>query len=306
MTNWPDFAPRGRITIVGIGLLGGSLAAALRAAVAELEISAVDRSEVIDAGRSAGLIARGARIDALDAALVEFDPDVVVLASPLDAIIEALPRVARYARGRDEAPLVFDLGSVKSTVLDAARACRCPRFVGGHPMAGSERTGIGHADGELFRDAPFVISGAPSARDAALVASLATSIGARPLEMDASSHDHFVALTSHLPHLLAYDLMGLGHTDAGVDINRAPWSLVGGSWRDLTRVAAASPELWEQIFRHNRAALLERLDQQISSLRARREALAADVPVLSNERVSGATLSSLCQRLRASDADDPS
>jgi prephenate dehydrogenase len=164
--------------------------------------------------------------------------------------------------------IVTDVGSTKAEIAAAGDgAFPDGRFVAGHPMAGSERAGVDAAQPKLFLDAVWALTPTattdPAARDH--VRNLAQALGARTVVLDAAQHDSAVAVTSHLPHVLAYALAAL----AGSETRRNPrlYDLAAGSFASGTRVAASSPELWRDIAVTNRAALLESLRAYIDALR---------------------------------------
>ncbi|HVL38895.1 MAG TPA: prephenate dehydrogenase/arogenate dehydrogenase family protein, partial [Fimbriimonadaceae bacterium] len=182
----------------------------------------------------------------------------VFLAVPPDAVVEA------YSQVPASVPVVTDTASVKGTVMSRIGD---DRFVGGHPMAGKESGGLGAAEASLFLGAYWLLCpGGPSAVET--LSSVVRSIGAKPLIMSAEEHDRHVALLSHLPHLLALHLLDLS--------GALPFpEVAAGSWRDLTRVAAADPALWIQILRANAPAVADaaetlgrRLQQDAGRLRA--------------------------------------
>jgi prephenate dehydrogenase len=202
-------------------------------------------------------------------------PDVLVLATGVDDILARIPAVASMLRQLDPAlrPLVLDVGSVKTAVVAAAEDSACPRFIGGHPMAGRERSGLQHACASLFEDRPFVLCPSIGSSRADLLAArrFVRAMGARPLPMSAALHDRCVALVSHVPHLLAVSLMEAGRRLERELGSGLPWKLAAGAWRDATRVAMADPHLWAPIFVHNKAAIVQALDlwlQVVSQLRA--------------------------------------
>jgi prephenate dehydrogenase len=213
--------------------------------------------------------------------------DLLVLATPVPAIVQDIARLP--ARG---GPLTIDVGSVKAPIV--AAAADVERFVGGHPMAGGERGGIAQASASLLEGRPFVLTPAAKTSRAALQQArrVAVELGARPHVLDALTHDHCVALMSHLPHVLALCLMHEGRSLAReLDRDDLPWSLAAGSWRDATRVAASDPALWAEIFAANRSALvpaLERLARELSAaataLRGGSTTVVPDAPALARLR----------------------
>ncbi|MBV9080945.1 MAG: prephenate dehydrogenase/arogenate dehydrogenase family protein, partial [Elusimicrobia bacterium] len=238
-----------RVCVVGVGLIGGSLGMALRRA----------GYRVTGFGRNAARLQRAKRLGAIDdVASTErdaaSDADIVVLCVPVDRIVPAARRLIPFAK---RGAIFTDVGSAKADIARGmARELRGRRdlsFVGGHPLAGSERSGVDSARRDLFRGATCVIT--PTAPNAAVsaVRRMWTAAGARCLEMNPAEHDELLALTSHLPHLLAFSLFSLVSRVAGRD--RRVRQLVAGSFRDMTRVAGSDPDVWSGIFSSNRSAV---------------------------------------------------
>ncbi len=223
-----------RIGILGTGLIGASLGIACRSE--GLTVTAWDP----DPAARAGAVAVGAvdrMCSTVDEALV--DVDLVVLAGPVQAIIDTVARL-------DTPALVTDVAGVKVPVMDAVSPGL--RFVGGHPMAGRETAGPAGASGSLFRGATWVLTpGTASPADTEELAGLVRAIGAVPLVMEAAVHDEAVALVSHLPQLLASALV-----DA-VSARPDALELAAGGFRDLTRVALSDPGWWAEILVANRS-----------------------------------------------------
>ena len=260
-----------RIGILGTGLIGGSLLLALRRLLPDAEIAAGAPSErtraAVRASGAASLVFDPAR-EPPAAALAGCD--LAILAAPPEAVCRDLPAL----RGA-EIGLIVDVASVKGSVMEAARGLG--NFVGGHPMAGTEGVGFGAADPDLFRGAAF-LSCVPSDYTAgaerldALLA-LLRALGMRTFAMDAAEHDRRLALVSHLPHAAAFAL-ALAAARAGDPILA---ELVGGGFRDTTRIAASSPALWTDILRAS-PELPAALDSYVGTLRRLRAALDPSVP----------------------------
>jgi prephenate dehydrogenase len=250
-----------RVAVLGLGLIGGSVA---RRLAPEHDVTGWDADPATrQAAERAGL-----RVTA-DLAGV----DVVIVATPLGAIPEVLSGLST-----GDAPLVTDVGSVKVPVLAAARAAGLAgRYVGGHPMAGVERSGFAAADPELLAGAAWVLTLEDDTDlDAWLtVAGLVTGAGGRVLPTTAAAHDEAQARISGLPHLLASALAVAG--GAGGPLARA---LAAGSFRDGTRVAGSRPEFTAALCDGNRIALARVLDETLAELTRARDALAGDGTVL--------------------------
>lgn len=264
----PSFSLFERIAILGVGLMGGSLGMALRARGLAQTVVGWDRHP------EALLLAqeRGA-IDLAEPDLTRAvrGADCLFLAVPVEIVPGMLERIAPEV-GPDT--LVSDLGSVKTEIVAVGERLFGGRFVGGHPMAGSEQSGVGAARADLFTDAAWAIVTTIETTEADLstraplgrLIALVTALEARPLLLDPDTHDRQVALISHLPHVLAFALRGTVEATMERDL---ALQLAGGSYRDMTRVASADPALWRGIFQANRNALLEALatyEQRIAGL----------------------------------------
>ena len=240
-----------RLAIVGTGLIGASVALAARRREPAPQVTGFDPDP---AAREAAL-ARGAIDEAagsLDAALAE--ADLAVVAAPV-AQLAAQVQAALEASG--EGCTVTDVGSTKGAVCSAARGSA--HFVGGHPVCGSEARGAEHASAELFEGATWFLTPLAETDPARyrLVHGFVSSLGATPVAVDPQAHDRLVALTSHLPHVLANLLVnqaGSGRIDG-----HEPLAAAGGSLRDMTRVAGANPRIWVDIFLDNAGPLRDSL-----------------------------------------------
>jgi prephenate dehydrogenase len=242
--------PFRHMTVVGIGLIGGSLALAAKQAGTVRSVVGVARSA---ASRDTAL-ARGLadRVTADLASGIQ-GADLVVLAVPVHEILRLLPEVARLA---DAGCLVTDVGSVKEPILAAGEAAFPDgRFVAGHPIAGTEQSGPAAARADLFRGANWILVPGRRTRSDALarVTALCASVGTTVIRMDAAWHDEVFATVSHLPHLVAYALM-----DAVLTTERGGERIgfAAGGLRDFTRVAGSDPVMWRDIFLMNREPVL--------------------------------------------------
>lgn len=241
----------GTVAIVGVGLLGGSLGMALRAR----KLAA----RVVGIGRDVEKLNRAVSLGAIDAATTDWesgiaDADLVVLCTSVGHIIETVGAAVRQTK---PGAVVTDVGSVKGAIV--AAAANAPFFVGGHPMAGSEQTGVEAATETLFQDATWAMTPTPATDPQALqtVESLARAVGARPLTLAPDAHDAIVAVTSHLPHALSAALMRRAQASQNALPQTA--TMTAGSFADMTRIAASSPALWRDICLANRPALLSTL-----------------------------------------------
>jgi prephenate dehydrogenase len=249
-------ARRPTVAIAGLGLIGGSLAKALtRAGYRVLGVDAPGRAR---AARRAGAIA--ASLPSVAAAARE--ADVLVLAAPPAANLRLLREAARAASG---ALVITDVSSVKRPIAAAARRLGLARFVGGHPMAGRERSGFAASSADLFRGAPWIL--APSAAVAQrLVARLARDVGARPVVVPEAAHDRAMAYLSHLPQVVAWALASAARADR---VAGRLLRLAGPGFRDMTRLAASPRSLWREILAQNADEVARARKDLLRALRAR-------------------------------------
>lgn len=242
------------LAIVGVGLLGGSVAKAARA-------GALARA-IVGIGRDRGRLDAGVREGALDRATTDLEAgvsgaDFVLLATPVLTIETLLERVWRAA---GEGATLTDVGSTKGTIVGRAERLAAGRplaFVGSHPMAGSEKSGYGVARADLFQGATVLVTPTDRTEPRALkaVTGFWEALGARVGTLDPEAHDAAVAAISHLPHAVAYALV-----DAVARGAPEALELAARGFKDTTRIAASDPDMWADIFVANRAALVKSLD----------------------------------------------
>ncbi len=201
---------------------------------------------------------------------VGLDPDaeVTFVATPVLTLVDQVKRALAETKG-----LVTDVGSVKGAVCAAIDD---PRFVGGHPMAGSELEGLDGADPAMFEGAVWVLTPSPSTADAtfSVVAAVVAELGADVVALPAERHDQVVAVISHVPHLTAATLMGVA-SDRGEE-HAALLRLAAGGFRDMTRIASGQPGIWLDICAENRDAILAALDGLIAGLETMRRVVDTD------------------------------
>lgn len=260
-----------RVTILGTGLIGGSFGLALRKYTTAICVSGWDRSEVVRDAQSRGAIDK---FSSGDVAPALQDADLVYIALPIGATIDLLPEVARYAPAH---ALVTDACSTRVRIAEAAEevfpAGQGPLFLGGHPMAGKELSGIAHADADLFRGNTYALIGSPQAQEDSRVSAfvkILEKIGARPLWLGAPQHDYAVGLASHLPQLAAVALAGFLYDR--LDENGLPITLAGPGLRDSLRLAGSSYATWRDIVLTNQevlSAALDLLARRLDDLRER-------------------------------------
>lgn len=256
--------PDTRIAVIGLGLMGGSVARALH--VRGVRVLGYDRDGTqLDAALREGVVH-----EPLDSSFADLaSAEVVVLALPVDATITLLPRLASLV---GKARLVMDLASTKATIVAEAEAAGLgPRFVGAHPLTGSHRSGWGASRASLFEDARVFLCPTPSTEVATLqlAESFWRELRAGVELLDPTEHDDQMAWRSHLPHLLSCAL-SVTLREAGVRR-----SSLGPGGRDMTRLAGGAPSMWGPIVNDNAGAIADALDACEQQLRLFREALVA-------------------------------
>ena len=259
-----------RANIAGLGLIGGSIARALTER--GWQVSGDDQlADRVDRALAMGLIQRTG---------LDPEAEITFVATPVLTLVPQVQRALAVTKG-----LVTDVGSVKSNL---AAAIKDPRFVGGHPMAGSELEGLDGADGSMFEGAVWVLT--PSAHTAdttfSEVASIVADLGADVVALPADRHDQVVAVISHVPHLTAATLMGLASDRA--EEHAALLRLAAGGFRNMTRIASGHPAIWLDICAENRPAILSALDGLIDGLAAMRKVVDTDDRVELQRRLAKA------------------
>ncbi|MEW6448110.1 MAG: prephenate dehydrogenase [Bacillota bacterium] len=240
-----------RVAIIGVGLIGGSLGMALK----RLRLA----EEVLGIGRDAEKLRLAVEVGAVDRVTTDLTSvagaTLVVVATPVSAVIPVVKEAAGHFR---PGTVVTDVGSVKAAIVKTLHPVARTHgfhFVGGHPMAGSERAGVKSADPYLFENAYYILTPAPDTERGSLetVGKMAAAVGARVIELSPEEHDLYVAAVSHLPHCVAAALVS---TIGALPEREAVLPLAAGGFRDTTRVAAGDPEVWRDIVIANREAIL--------------------------------------------------
>jgi len=263
-----------RVTILGTGLIGGSFGLALHKYATDICVAGWDRSEIAREAQSRAAIDKSFSGDLAPALQ---DADLIYVALPIAATIDLLPEIARDAPTH---ALVTDSCSTKVRITQAAEenfpADKGPLFLGGHPMAGKELSGIAHADADLFRGNTYALIGASPAQEDPRVSAfvkILEKIAARPLWLGAPQHDYAVGLASHLPQLAAVALAGFLYDR--LDENGLPITLAGPGLRDSLRLAGSSYATWRDIVLTNQEVLSAALDLFARRLDDLRERLAS-------------------------------
>lgn len=247
------------LVIVGLGLIGGSLARTLRASGFS--------QRFIGYGHREPSLQRGVELGVIDEFTLDLDEaleraDILVICTPTLTAVRMLEQILPRLSGRGGGPVVTDVASVKGCLRDAAIAVTGtmpPQLVLAHPIAGSEHSGVDASSADLFVNHRVILTPVAGNDQAAveLVRSMWVSAGADVVDMTVEQHDAVLAATSHLPHLLAYTLVdALSSSDASDDIFRC----AAGGFRDFTRIASSDPVMWRDIAIANKSALLESID----------------------------------------------
>lgn len=251
-----------RLAVIGVGLIGGSLARALRAAG--------EVGEVVGCGRSEQTLRRAQELGVID----RYDTDPAAAVAGADMVVLGVPmgavrRVLQALRGRLEPEAVLtDVGSTKASVVRDAEAVfgEVPEsLVPGHPIAGTERSGVEASFPELFRRRRVILTPLAHTRAGAVarVRAMWAATGADVVEMDVAHHDEILAATSHLPHMLAFGLVDtLSRWEGAGEI----FEFAAGGFRDFTRIASSDPVMWRDICIANRVALLDALQRYRADL----------------------------------------
>ena len=248
-----------KLAVIGVGLIGGSFALALKQAKAVSQVVGVGRNKAnLDIARERGIIDSVAA----DPASAARDADLVLIAAP----VAQFPAI--FGALKESKALITDGGSTKRDVIAAARKALgkgIGRFVPAHPIAGAEKSGAAAASAELFRDKRVLLTPLRenSKESIAKVEAAWSACGARVSRMDPDEHDAVLATVSHLPHLLAYALV---HNVAKRNNSEQLFSIAAGGFRDFTRIASSHPEMWRDICVANRDQLLQQLKSYANEL----------------------------------------
>lgn len=260
-----------RLVIIGVGLIGGSFALALRKAGLVKHITGIGRSPAnMQYAVELGVIDEIAS----DTATALHNADLVFLAMPVGQTAATMEHIAPHLHART---IITDAGSTKQDVVTAARHYlplqNRHHFVPGHPIAGAEHSGVQAAQADLYTHKHVILTPLPETSAAAVerVQQLWQACGANVSLMPADEHDRVLAATSHLPHLLAFTLMNHLHHSTGQPENLLRFA--GSGFRDFTRIASSSPEMWRDICLANREALLEQIKAYQNELNSLREML---------------------------------
>lgn len=255
------------VAVVGVGLIGGSFALAMRQAGLADRILGVSSPATLEKAKNLGIIDKGL---ALEEAVPQ--ADLVFLSATIRAIIETIPQLGSLVKA---GALVTDAGSTKRSIIAAARTVDGLSFVGGHPMAGKEQSGVEQADAALFQGRPWVLTPAREADRQRIpeLQSMLEALGARPIVMSAAEHDAVVARTSHLPQLLS---TGLAASLSGHFRQEAPLP-AGPGLLDATRLAQSPYAVWKDILETNRDEISRAMSDFLDEWKEQYTRLADDV-----------------------------
>jgi prephenate dehydrogenase len=256
------------IAIIGVGLIGGSFGLAARRKFPEMRIAGVSSQAAITTALEMGAITEGFGYEELGDAVR--NADMVVLCTPIHRILGILTLLGPHLR---EGALVTDVGSTKRVITSHAMNVLPGGvyFIGGHPMAGSEKRGIGAADPFLFQNAIYVLCPTDNVPGEVIdhFSALVESLGAHVAVMDADTHDQIAATVSHLPQMIAVALVKMV---GGLEGENSPYlRLAAGGFRDMTRIASSPFAMWEDICSTNDDAIREAIDRFMGQLRTVRD-----------------------------------
>ncbi|OGA47015.1 MAG: prephenate dehydrogenase [Betaproteobacteria bacterium RIFCSPLOWO2_12_FULL_62_13] len=276
----------GKLVVIGVGLIGGSFALALKKARAVKQVTGV--------GRTRRNLAVARRLGIIDEALADAaraveEADFVLLGTPVGQMAEVMASIAPHLPAH---AVITDGGSTKQDVIACARrflGSHFARFVPAHPIAGTERSGAAAAQADLYRDRTVILTPQPetTARAGRTVRAAWQQCGARVIELDAKEHDEMFAAVSHLPHVVAFALVNALAQRPGA---RKLFGFSGAGLRDTVRIAGSSPEMWRDICLANRAALLDALEGYEAEIERVRAAI---------ESGDGAALGKMFEQARA-------
>ena len=257
-----------KIGFIGLGLIGGSIARALRASMPDIWITVydIDKNTLALAANDGIANRTSSVIDASFSAC-----DYIFLCAPVSGNAENLTTLKQYL---SPSCVLTDVGSVKSGIHERIRALGLDgQFIGGHPMAGSERYGYANSKARLLENAYYILTPSPKTSPDQLkdYERLVVSMGAIPLVLDADQHDYVTAAISHLPHIIASSLVNLVRESDSEDGTMK--MIAAGGFKDITRIASSSPDMWQQICLTNTDNIVRLLDHYIEALSAVRDKL---------------------------------
>ena len=257
------------VAVIGLGLIGGSLAMAIKNVNKDITVTGFD---IIQDAMNIAKYRNIIDSIASDYAEAVKNADLVIVATPISNIREVVNEIKPYLK---KGVIVTDVGSAKENIVKEVGAMLSPDsiFIGGHPMAGSENEGVLSARQDLFKNAFYILTPTDNTKTESLVSlhSLLTKIGAKVVSLSPKEHDEIVSLISHLPHIISTNLVKL------VDDEQAElknlFKLCAGGFRDMTRIAASNPKMWQDITFENKNEIIKALDKYIGYLQKFKESL---------------------------------
>jgi prephenate dehydrogenase len=253
-----------KITIIGVGLIGGSLGLALKKKNPKYKITGIDKLEIIEKA-----IARGA----IDEGTINLEngikeADIIIIATPVKTILDLLPRINPFIK---KGCIVTDTGSTKGQIVETADKIlsKDVYFIGGHPIAGSEKYGIDSADPHLFQDKTYILTPTNDTNLLALkkIFLLIKIINAKRLILDPLEHDRIVGAVSHLPQIMAVSLTNMIGELGQQENNNNYFKAIGEGFKDMTRIASSPYQMWEDICETNQENILEMIQEFRNYLR---------------------------------------
>jgi len=269
-----------KISIVGVGLIGGSLGLALKEKNPNFKITGIDKQEIIKKAIARGAIDEGT--DNLEEGIKE--ADIVIIATPVKTILDLLPKINFFLK---KGCIVTDIGSTKGQIVKRADEVLSKDifFIGGHPMAGSEEYGVESAKPHLFQDRTYILTPTPKSNLLALekIFLLIRMVGAKKLILDPLEHDRIVGAVSHLPQIIAVSLINtIGELSLRGNNNNY-FNAIGEGFKDMTRIASSPYKIWEDICNTNQQNILEMIQEFRNYLGVIEEKLKNDPSSLKEE-----------------------
>ncbi len=259
-----------RVGFIALGLIGGSIAKTIRKRIPDIYITALNRSrETLDAALEDGVIDHGT----LEPDESFRDCDLIFLCAPVETNVSYLKKIKPYI---GENTVLTDVGSVKSNIHEAVkREAGDLIFIGGHPMAGSEKSGYRNSNDHLIENAYFILTPGERAEKEHIECyeSFVRELGAIPLIITPALHDRVTAAVSHVPHMIAYSLVRLIEKEDTEDNHMK--AIAAGGFKDITRIASSDPGMWEQICLENPDNMLELMDKYMEMLKELRDMIGA-------------------------------
>lgn len=257
-----------QVTVIGVGLLGGSLSLALKKYDLAAKIIGISRSQTIEKSLSLNVIDDGVTYEELQKGIS--GSEVLFLTTPVSVIIDLLEQLAPIV---EDGVIITDVGSAKRAIMESASRLFTGHkyFIGGHPMAGAEQSGVEKANADLYKNRPYVLIPASNVAESATdrLEYAIKCLGARTIRMNADVHDEIVAAISHVPQLAAVALMNsVGNKDGE---SGKFFQLAGGGFRDTTRIASSPFSIWEDICETNKDNIREFLQEYIERLQEIKE-----------------------------------